>query len=95
VCAGVSDNRLQNVVITLDKVKLCLERPGQPPPSTTPPSLPDHAFHHMQSSLHIEKKRKDYVFWRCLNEKPSMIPGCPGSQACTLQLKDFWTTQAS
>lgn len=25
---GVSDNRLQNVVITLDKVKLCLERPG-------------------------------------------------------------------
>lgn len=27
---GVSDNRLQNVVITLDKVKLCLERPGQP-----------------------------------------------------------------
>jgi len=32
MCAGVSDNRLQNVVITLDKVKLCLERPGQPPP---------------------------------------------------------------
>lgn len=28
-CAGVSDNRLQNVVITLDKVKLCLERPGE------------------------------------------------------------------
>ena len=28
--AGVSDNRLQNVVITLDKVKLCLERPGEP-----------------------------------------------------------------
>lgn len=27
--AGVSDNRLQNVVITLDKVKLCLERPGE------------------------------------------------------------------
>ena len=26
---GVSDNRLQNVVITLDKVKLCLERPGE------------------------------------------------------------------
>lgn len=25
---GVSDNRLQNVVITLDKVKLCLERSG-------------------------------------------------------------------
>ncbi|CAL8467814.1 g7352 [Coccomyxa elongata] len=26
---GVSDNRLQNVVITLDKVKLCLNKPGQ------------------------------------------------------------------
>lgn len=27
--AGVSDNRVQNVVITLDKVKLTLSRPGQ------------------------------------------------------------------
>ncbi len=27
--SGVSDNRLQNVVITLDKVKLCLSKPGQ------------------------------------------------------------------
>lgn len=25
----MSDNRLQNVVITLDKVKLCLSKPGQ------------------------------------------------------------------
>ena len=25
------------------------------------------------------KKRKDYAFWRQLNEKPSIIPGCPGS----------------
>lgn len=32
--AGVADNRLQNVVITLDKIKLCLERPGS--------SLPEH-----------------------------------------------------
>ena len=30
--AGVSDNRLQNVVITLDKVRLCLSRPGEPLP---------------------------------------------------------------
>ena len=37
VCVGVSDNRLQNVVITLDKVKLCLERPGQPPALTSSP----------------------------------------------------------
>ena len=35
--AGVSDNRLQNVVITLDKVKLCLERPGES--LILPPSL--------------------------------------------------------
>ena len=28
VPVGVSDNRLQNVAITLDKVKLCLQRPG-------------------------------------------------------------------
>jgi hypothetical protein len=27
-CAGVSDNRLQNVVITLDKIKLCLQKSG-------------------------------------------------------------------
>jgi len=26
----------------------------------------------------IEKKRKDYTFRRQLNEKPSIIPGCPG-----------------
>lgn len=26
---GVSDNRLQNVVFTLDKVKLCLGKPGE------------------------------------------------------------------
>ncbi len=25
-----------------------------------------------------EKKRKDYTFWRQFNEKPSIIPGCPG-----------------
>ncbi len=24
-----------------------------------------------------EKKRKDYAFWRQLNEKPSIVPGCP------------------
>ena len=55
-CAGVSDNRLQNVVITLDKVKLCLERPGQPPALTTSP-LPADAFRHMRSSLHTVHDR--------------------------------------
>jgi len=25
-----------------------------------------------------EKKRKDYTFRRQFNEKPSIIPGCPG-----------------
>ena len=27
----------------------------------------------------IEKKRKDYAFCRQFNEKPSIIPGCPGA----------------
>ena len=26
----------------------------------------------------LEKKRKDYAFRRQFNEKPSIIPGCPG-----------------
>jgi len=26
-----------------------------------------------------KKKRKDYAFWRQFNEKPSIIPGCPGT----------------
>ncbi len=32
-----------------------------------------------------EKKRKDYAFRRQFNEKPSIIPGCPGSadHSCT------------
>ncbi len=29
-----------------------------------------------------EKKRKDYAFRRQFNEKPSVIPGCPGQQTC-------------
>jgi len=28
-----------------------------------------------------EKKRKDYAFRRQFNEKPSIIPGCPGAMA--------------
>ena len=33
----------------------------------------------MPSTLHgKEKKRKDYAFRRQFNEKPSIIPGCPG-----------------
>jgi len=27
-----------------------------------------------------EKKRKDYAFRRQFNEKPSIIPGCPGNK---------------
>jgi hypothetical protein len=29
-----------------------------------------------------EKKRKDYTFRRQFNEKPSIIPGCPGLERC-------------
>ena len=35
IAAGVSDNRVQNVVITLDKVKLCIQKSG----NTTKPPL--------------------------------------------------------
>jgi len=28
------------------------------------------------------KKKKDYAFWRQLNEKPSVISGCPGRFSC-------------
>ncbi len=32
-----------------------------------------------------ERKGKEgYAFWRQLNEKPSIIPGCPGSALLTL-----------
>jgi len=27
-----------------------------------------------------KRKRKDYTFRRQFNEKPSIIPGCPGQQ---------------
>ena len=36
------------------------------------------AFSALVSCL-IEKKRKDYPFWRRFHEKPSFIPNCPGS----------------
>ncbi len=29
------------------------------------------------------KKRKCYTFWRQINEKPSIMPGCPGSYTRT------------
>jgi len=32
-----------------------------------------------------EKKRKDYTFRRQFNEKPSIIPGCPGRLAGQVQ----------
>ena len=35
----------------------------------------------LSNLLEKEKKRKDYTFRRQFNEKPSMIPGCPGIQS--------------
>ncbi len=37
-------------------------------------SCPDAMLFHL---LDLEKKRKDYAFWRQFNEKPSIVPGCP------------------
>ena len=34
---------------------------------------------HPQKRKEKKKKRKDYAFRRYFNEKPSIIPGCPGS----------------
>ena len=34
----------------------------------------------------LEKKRRDDAFWRQFNEKPSIIPGCPGMRRlCVVQ----------
>jgi len=41
----------------------------------------------------LEKKRKDYAFWRQYNEKPSIIPGCPGKR-CLLAVFDRETVDA-
>lgn len=30
------------------------------------------------SVVHEKRKRKDYGFWRQYNEKPSIVPSCPG-----------------
>ena len=49
-----------------------------------------------QSSL-LSKKRKDYAFRRQFNEKPRIIPGCPGvffqMHACQDVLKPIGTLQ--
>jgi len=31
----------------------------------------------------LEKKRKDYAFWRQFDEKPSIILGCPKDGSAT------------
>ena len=36
--------------------------------------------------LCLEKKRKDYVYQCQFNEKPSIIPGCPGRLCLFLQV---------
>ena len=34
----------------------------------------------MVRTEHVEQKRKDYAFRCQFNEKPSVIPGCPGTE---------------
>jgi len=34
---------------------------------------------HPDIAVSIEKKRKEYAFRHQFNEKPSIIPGCPGA----------------
>ena len=49
-------------------------------------------FMHLQHAK--EKKRRDYAFWRQFNEKPSIIPGCPGSAACICLSPDMQQNKA-
>ena len=44
--------------------------------------LPDTAL--LTNACQKEKKRKDYAFRRQFNEKPSIIPGCPGPMHATI-----------
>ncbi len=41
---------------------------------------------HNTNGTHQEKKRKDYAFQRQFNERPSVIPGCPGRYTSTQAL---------
>ncbi len=47
--------------------------------------LPDMLEEFLQASLlhSCAQKRKDYAFRHQFNEKPSVIPGCPGLVVCT------------
>ena len=43
-----------------------------------------------------EKKSLDYAFWRQFNEKPSIIPGCPGAVSSTVAtLCPLWSRLSS
>ena len=42
-----------------------------------------------------EKQRKDYAFQRQLNKKPSIIPGCPGTQKEKASIAVAWLQSAS
>ena len=39
-----------------------------------------------------EKKRKDYAFWRQFDEKPIIVPGCPGLPHHTSTQNDLHIT---
>ncbi len=39
--------------------------------------LTEKLDYHQKAGAAQEKKRKEYVFQRQVNEKPSIVPGCP------------------
>ncbi len=54
--------------------------PGADPPGAT--AFEIQAFSGIQDlQQEAGKKRQDYAFWRQFNEKPSIIPGCPGTES--------------
>ena len=85
---GVSDNRLQNVVITLDKVKLCLERPGT---SATAPALlaclcPQPYLHMLCTHVGSASfpKQAQLCVWHTVASSPPAVKASYAMRRCIL-----------
>ena len=39
-----------------------------------------------------KRKREGFAFRRQINEKPSVMPGCPGKQDLTFSMAEHWTS---
>ena len=72
---------------SLPEARVMTEKHAAGPVKTTT-MLPALLYHHAlalgpafpqpEIKIKVRKKRTDYAFWRQFDEKPSIIPGCPG-----------------